>query len=166
MPKSAHVYVASAYPQWKQDTLAHLRSCLEANGGKAFALDVMKGLKVIFNAGRVFVDLNVCVSVCAVGVPVFVQGFRHSTDVSIYFLRASLALIVFTPPRVGRAYSGDGVLANLLVWVLARVFRSIVGKTTQDFLAWVCMDVSAFLDDGRDDSCVVAFVMGEMTLVW
>lgn len=45
-PKSAHVYVASAYPQWKQETLAHLRGCLEANGGEAFAPDVMKGLKV------------------------------------------------------------------------------------------------------------------------
>lgn len=44
--KSGHVYVASAYPQWKQDTLAHLRSCLEANGGQHFAPDVMKGLKV------------------------------------------------------------------------------------------------------------------------
>ncbi|CAM9824761.1 unnamed protein product [Hapterophycus canaliculatus] len=44
-PKSAHVYVASAYPQWKQDTLAHLRHCLEESGGKTFAPDVMKGLK-------------------------------------------------------------------------------------------------------------------------
>ena len=45
-PKSAHVYVASSYPEWKQQTLAHLRGCLEANGGEAFAPDVMKGLKV------------------------------------------------------------------------------------------------------------------------
>lgn len=49
-PKSAHVYVASAYPEWKQQTLAHLRGCLEANGGEAFAPDVMKGLKVIDRA--------------------------------------------------------------------------------------------------------------------
>lgn len=48
-PKSAHVYVASAYPEWKQQTLAHLRGCLEANGGEAFAPDVMKGLKVIID---------------------------------------------------------------------------------------------------------------------
>lgn len=50
-PKSAHVYVASSYPQWKQDTLAHLRGCLEANGGESFAPDVMKGLKVMRRAG-------------------------------------------------------------------------------------------------------------------
>lgn len=43
---SGHIYVASAYPAWKQDTLAHLRGCLEANGGKEFAPDVMKGIKV------------------------------------------------------------------------------------------------------------------------
>eukprot|EP00752_Nemacystus_decipiens_P004015 g3678.t1 len=49
-PKSAHVYVASSYPEWKQQTLAHLRECLEANGGKEFAPDVMKGLKAFSSA--------------------------------------------------------------------------------------------------------------------
>ncbi|CAM9199743.1 unnamed protein product [Ascophyllum nodosum] len=51
--KSGHVYVASSYPQWKQDTLSHLRQCLEDNGGKEFAPDVIKGLKA-FTAGAGF----------------------------------------------------------------------------------------------------------------
>lgn len=96
-PKSAHVYVASSYPEWKQQTLAHLRGCLEASGGEAFAPDVMKGLKVTRGSGlrdprqRVSqMDFFFCLALCPARYPL-PNNLRccasRSSRIVLFFLR-------------------------------------------------------------------------------